>query len=153
MTKYFYFVTGYNFPILDKHVKTSYRDFKNKVTELKDSNSLKENDIVNFIENMTILKNKLNTTFDKLDQLLWLTGKIKTGSISKILKRKEYETFLEEVKEKLSFDLTDAKDSETFDNEMVSIFDSIVEKDKQDLNSISIEIFKFLKYIYKLKRE
>lgn len=93
LSKYFYFLSECKFPIYDTLGKVSY-------------NLLKDNDYItsqaltddNYFELMIAL-NQSSTIkdFEKLDNLLWLLGKIKEGSFSILMDKLKYETIVKQV--------------------------------------------------------
>ena len=96
VSKYLYFVNNFDFPIYDSLVVESYplinRLIKGPREKLNEEN---------FIERLVRLKKDSGVdTFDKLDNLLWLTGKIKKGSLSLILNKEKYGRFIEILGEK-----------------------------------------------------
>ena len=88
ISKYAYFLTGYQFPIYDNLVKESYNDLKEKLDKSNELESLSKGQGYDklYFKNVSRL-NKISgiDDFDKLDMLLWLTGKINSGSFSLIL--------------------------------------------------------------------
>lgn len=96
ISKYLYFLTKYNFPIYDSLVKISCGYIRNKYDlkipkfESKCGNS--------YFEKMKNLKTISEIeTYDKLDNLLWLIGKITNGSLSLIINKKTYQNLLEKL--------------------------------------------------------
>jgi len=97
ISKYLYFLMEYNFPIYDSLAKKSYEKIKSKYQNLK----LPEIDKKNCNSYFEGLK-KLNSVsrinnFNKLDNLLWLIGKITSGSLSLIIDRINYVNLVEEA--------------------------------------------------------
>jgi len=94
ISKYAYFVTNYNFPIYDSIVR--------KVYPLIMKTNIKDDNIVNFIIQMKELLQSSNIeNFDKLDNFLWLIGKIKRGNYSLILKKDNYLSLIKKFKYQL----------------------------------------------------
>jgi hypothetical protein len=87
ISKYLYFVNNSEFPIYDSLVKDSYRLFQ--IGTINEGN---------FIEKLRELnKNSRIKSYDKLDQFLWLAGKLKKGSLSLILDKKKYRSLIDAV--------------------------------------------------------
>ncbi|MEI7491318.1 MAG: hypothetical protein WCK92_07965 [Bacteroidota bacterium] len=97
ISKYLYFLMSSNFPIYDTLAVSSYNKIKSKynfdLPELKKEfdvsyfDSLKQLNILSKIEH-----------FGKLDNLLWLVGKITQGSLSIIIDRDSYEKIAKRAK-------------------------------------------------------
>jgi len=105
ISKYAYYQTGFEFPIYDRLAKIVYplimkKYFPDKTIEL----SIRSTDIILFIKSINQLNelSKINN-YDKLDNLLWLSGKILDGNFSLVFKKKEtYSLFAKEVEKKTS---------------------------------------------------
>lgn len=83
ITKYAYFVTDFNFPIYDSIVKEMYPYLCKKC--------FVDNGFKDFIFKMTYLLNESGiSSYDELDMLLWLMGKIDRGNYSLILEQDKY---------------------------------------------------------------
>lgn len=93
LSKYLYFLSECMFPIYDTLGKVSYNLLKNnKYITLK---ALTDD---NYFELMIALNQTSNIKdFEKLDNLLWLLGKIKEGSFSIIMDKSKYETIVKQV--------------------------------------------------------
>jgi len=87
ISKYLYFMNDFEFPIFDKLVKNSYEFFEGN--KLDEANYLKK--LRDFKED-----NKIDT-YDKLDNMLWLVGKIKKGSLSLIIDRDNYVDLIDTI--------------------------------------------------------
>lgn len=91
ITKYAYFLTMYNFPIYDSLVKKAYKH----ITSLYPSLNIQalSNDIDIYIKRLKDLKELTDIdNYDKLDNALWLCGKIRDGRFSLILSKDNYIT-------------------------------------------------------------
>ncbi len=90
ISKYAYFLTGYKFPIYDSLVNLSYPEIKKLYPELN-LHDLPKEFSSKYFTNITNL-NKVSgiNDYNKLDNLLWLFGKLKKGSFSLILNKKNY---------------------------------------------------------------
>lgn len=93
VSKYFYFLSDCQFPIYDTLGKVSYNLLKDN--KYVTSKSLADD---NYFELMIAL-NQSSTIkdFEKLDNLLWLLGKIKEGSFSILMDKSKYETIVKQV--------------------------------------------------------
>jgi hypothetical protein len=93
LSKYFYFLSNCQFPIYDTLGKVSYNLLKDK--KYITSKALTDD---NYFELMIEL-NQTSTIkdFEKLDNLLWLLGKIKEGSFSILMDKSKYETIVKQV--------------------------------------------------------
>lgn len=93
VSKYFYFLSDCQFPIYDTLGKVSYNLLKDN--KYITSKALTED---NYFELMISL-NQSSTIkhFEKLDNLLWLLGKIKEGSFSILMDKSKYETIVKHV--------------------------------------------------------
>lgn len=93
LSKYFYFLSECQFPIYDTLGKISYNLLKNN--DYITSQALTDE---NYFELMIVL-NQSSTIKDleKLDNLLWLLGKIKEGSFSILMDKSKYETIVKQV--------------------------------------------------------
>lgn len=93
VSKYFYFLSDCQFPIYDTLGKVSYNLLKDN--KYITSKALTDD---NYFELMIAL-NQTSTIkdFEKLDNLLWLLGKIKEGSFSILMDKSKYETIVKQV--------------------------------------------------------
>lgn len=93
LSKYLYFLSECQFPIYDNLGKVSFN-------LLKDNNYMSSKALTddNYFELMIELNksSKINN-FEKLDNLLWLLGKIKEGSFSILMDKSKYETIAKQV--------------------------------------------------------
>ena len=85
ITKYAYFLTDYNFPIYDSIVKEVYHLFSEDKRKLKTSIG---KDYISSMKNLS--KELLIDDFNKLDNLLWLVGKIRRSNFSLLLNKENY---------------------------------------------------------------
>jgi hypothetical protein len=103
ISKYLYFLTEYNFPIYDSLVRDSLAE----IFYLK-----KTGNFYSCFSDLYKIKNEYSIeSYDVLDNLLWLWGKICKGSYSLILNRENYTMLINELKLK-------SKKSKEIDNEM-----------------------------------
>ncbi|PKP21631.1 MAG: hypothetical protein CVU05_06305 [Bacteroidetes bacterium HGW-Bacteroidetes-21] len=105
ISKYAYFQTNFKFPIYDNLArKVLPKIFKLYFTNVKITMKSIEN-IKNYINAINIFKsNSRINDYNKIDNLLWLTGKIREGNLSLILKKDEYIDFVNTLKSKKIFE-------------------------------------------------
>lgn len=93
LSKYFYFLSDCQFPIYDTLGKVSYNLLKDN--KYITSKALTDD---NYFELMLALNQSSSIKdFEKLDNLLWLLGKIKEGSFSILMDKSKYETIVKQV--------------------------------------------------------
>lgn len=100
ISKYAFFQTQFNFPIYDRLAKVVFPLLMNRhFHEESKHYSINTEDISNYIQSISKLNEiSLINDFDKLDNLLWLCGKILDGNFSMILKnKKSYKKLAEKV--------------------------------------------------------
>ena len=100
MSKYFYFLMGYKFPIYDSLVKDYLKEINKKFKPtIIDCNKFKGfSSPLNFFK----IISEFNETsqikcFDRLDNLCWLYGKIDKGSFSLILSKDNYKKLIKKI--------------------------------------------------------
>jgi hypothetical protein len=104
LSKYLYFLSEYKFPIYDSIVKKHYKSIAKKFkVNLNNANGIGN---IKFFYEMNILNYKVND-FNKLDNLIWLFGKIKKGSYSLIISKEIYLKLVERIREKHGEDIND----------------------------------------------
>lgn len=128
ISKYFYFLTDYNFPIYDSLAKASYKLIHKLIPNNK---SFKENintyNYNNYFEILKKIQQELNiNNYDQIDNLLWIIGKIKKGNYSLILKKDEYTRLINKCK----------IDKETKSSEIDSKIKEKIELDSKSFNDI-----------------
>jgi hypothetical protein len=135
ISKYAYFLTEGNFPIFDSIVCEVYPLIMRK--------SISQNNIVPFITSMNELSQKSNiNNYDKLDNLLWLIGKIRRGNYSLILNKKNYKELIKPV---FSDKTGDEKKSKSSD--LDKLIKNEVEKSYEKLSGIFSEnLIDFIKF-------
>jgi len=90
ISKYAYFLTEYRFPIYDRLVKEAYPCINAAYPQLS-LDTLSDDCGGEFFKRISELNERSNIKdYDKLDNLLWLYGKIKEGSFSLILSKQVY---------------------------------------------------------------
>lgn len=89
ISKYLYYLTNYEFPIYDNLAFSSYKKlnahFALSLPDLKENFDISYFDCFTHLNNISNIKN-----IEKLDNLLWLVGKITQGSLSIIIDKKNY---------------------------------------------------------------
>ena len=100
LSKYFYFILGYQFPIYDSLVKDNLKEIAvNKFNFDVEFKDLKNTE--NRLEYFKLLINFNKTSgindFNKLDNLCWLYGKVKKGSFSLLIGKKEYQKLMKKI--------------------------------------------------------
>jgi hypothetical protein len=96
ISKYLYFLTNYKFPINDnlvnKSIKLLEHNYKLKFPKSKHKHP------ITFFEKIIYLNtiSQINEV-DKLDNFLWLIGKLKFGSFALILNKEKYQELTEKV--------------------------------------------------------
>lgn len=93
LSKYFYFLLKSKFPIYDDLGKASYRLLsKNGYIEASSINE------INYFKKMISLNHLTNINdFEKLDNLLWLIGKISKGSFSILMNKEKYQSITKRI--------------------------------------------------------
>ena len=79
ISKYFYFLSGFNFPIYDSLVNEGLEDLDGHYPK----------DFSDLLARLSELKKTYRTTYDHLDQFLWLWGKTYYGTYSLLVDDKE----------------------------------------------------------------
>jgi hypothetical protein len=100
ISKYAYYQTGYNFPIYDSLAKKIYPlILKKYFPTITKKGNVKSDNIIEYITSINQLKQLSGiANYDRLDNLLWLSGKILSGNFSLLFKEKEeYKSFAHEV--------------------------------------------------------
>jgi hypothetical protein len=93
LSKYCYFLSNCQFPIFDTLGKVSYNLLRDN--KYITSKALTDD---NYFELMIALNQTSSiNNFEKLDNLLWLLGKIKDGSFSILMDKSKYETIVKQV--------------------------------------------------------
>lgn len=108
ISKYLYFLMGYEFPIYDSLAIQSYKKIRLKYDGLN-LPELRNTFHVSYFETMTNLK-KISgiDSFNRLDNLLWLIGKVSQGSMSLILDREPYMELTKRFKAMTKTNMADA---------------------------------------------
>lgn len=141
ISKYCYFLTNYKFPIYDSLVKDNYKSIANYFGI---SFEYCNNNFVlfdKFVSKMLVLNRDIND-LNKLDNLMWLFGKIKKGNFSLILSKENYIKLIDIIKRQNS-DFKDKISSKRID-ETISNF---VLKQHNALNQFHFFDNKILEFI------
>lgn len=87
ISKYLYFLTNFTFPIYDRLAFLSYKLLKSNVFKKEIKSISEENyfEIIKHLNNITGINN-----YEKLDNLLWLLGKLTYGSFSILMNKEDY---------------------------------------------------------------
>lgn len=97
ISKYSYFLTNFQFPIYDSIVFETYPKIIKKFPDLGLKQNLSE-EISHFVRMMSTLNEiSMIKDFNKLDNLLWLIGKIRRGNFSLILNEDTYQKFVKQI--------------------------------------------------------
>ena len=141
ISKYLYFLTTYQFPIYDNLVKISYPLIKRKYSELA-IKDLNDNFDISYFENLKHLNSITATNdFNKLDNLLWLFGKLTEGSLSLIINKQNYLQLVDKINIKKG---TESKLVDT-------IIRKYIKENIDNLNDLFTDNeIKFLKYTYEI---
>jgi hypothetical protein len=100
MSKYFYFLMGYKFPIYDSLVKDYLKEINKKFKPtIIDCNKFKGfSSPLNFFKIISEFNEASQIKcFDRLDNLCWLYGKIDKGSFSLILSKDNYKKLIKKI--------------------------------------------------------
>jgi hypothetical protein len=130
VTKYLYFLTNYRFPIFDNSVKISYRYLRTKYPNFELNELTEESDINYFISiNALNQKSKIGS-YDRLNKLLWLLGKIRKGSFSQIFSKDKYLQLVnlagaDEISDYLQTNIHTTKVQELLGDNFCSFFDFV----------------------------
>lgn len=145
LSKYCYFITHYNFPIYDSIVMNNYKTIANHFeVSLEHCKSYVHFD--KFISIMVALNHDIKN-FNKLDNLLWLFGKINMGNYSVILSKEKYLKLIDVTKASVSR-LIDVK-SDEFD-ELISLYISNNLFRLKDLEVFDNSQVEFIEFVYSI---
>jgi hypothetical protein len=142
LTKYYYFISGNSFPIFDSLVNDYYFPIGRKFdVDLK--NKINKYDLETFFVNMRRLNNKVED-YNKLDNLLWLFGKVKQGNYSLILTKDAYIELIKRiVGEVPNFTKIKSKDK---DKEICRIIDNNIDN-LREFKVFSEPLIEFIKFV------
>lgn len=123
ISKYAYFITDFNFPIYDSIVREVYPLITGK--------KLNNNKIEYFFISMKqLLKSTNIENYNKLDNLLWLIGKINRGNYSLILKKDKFIALVSRISEldSLKSIEVDNKIRDYINNNIDNLFDIFTDR-------------------------
>ena len=98
ISKYLYFLNDGNFPIYDSLAIDAYKLFK-KNGHVKTKVAIGEDNYFDYMKQLNTLSNINN--YEKLDNLLWLTGKLSKGSFAILMTKDKYEGLVTDLKNDL----------------------------------------------------
>jgi hypothetical protein len=109
ISKYFYFLLDFQFPIYDSLVKDNLPIINKKIQCIKKLN-LKNGQIQYFNDIIKFNKESEINDFNKLDNMCWLFGKINKGSFSLIINKNKYLNLIKyiDLENKKSDEIDDA---------------------------------------------
>ena len=94
ITKYAYYLTSYQFPIYDSHVRTIAPKLWKYCNSFENPISISIKPMaVHFITEINRLKKRLDVSYDNLDRFLWYTGKIKDNNLSLLVNMNDYQHY------------------------------------------------------------
>lgn len=96
ISKYFYFLLDFQFPIYDSLVKDNLPIINNKISCMENLN-LKNNQIEYFKNIIEFNKKSKINDFNKLDNMCWLFGKINKGNFSLIINKNKYLNLIKNI--------------------------------------------------------
>jgi hypothetical protein len=108
ISKYLFFLTNYKFPIYDSLALISYKLLQNS-NYIKSNQSINEHNFYDLVKELNINSNINN--YEKLDNLLWLIGKLSNGSFAILMTKGKYESLIEDLIEELQNVNSKQKDS------------------------------------------
>lgn len=144
VSKYAYFLTNYRFPIYDSFARESY-DLISRLYpkyNLVDLERTFDFSYFSKIYELNVISG-IND-LDKLDNLLWLCGKIRNGSLALVLKREEYGELVKHI------DFSDCKKSKDYDKKIVAYLQKSI--DSRKLTQIfSNDTLEFMRFCFREK--
>ncbi|MFI1743248.1 hypothetical protein [Thalassobellus sediminis] len=108
ISKYIYFLNDGNFPIYDSLAIDSYKLLKkNSLITIK--STIKEDNYFGYLKQLNLDTNINN--YEKLDNLLWLLGKLSKGSFAILMNKDKYESLIKDLSVKLKSVKSKQKDN------------------------------------------
>lgn len=107
ISKYLYFLMDYRFPIIDSFVKnyvltmfSASQSVRNYLKGLSSrTKKVHENEkLIELLININKEFSESKITYEKMDNLLWLTGKVKKGAMSLIVQESHYDEIEREIR-------------------------------------------------------
>lgn len=148
ISKYLYFLNNYNFPIFDNLAYESYSLLKRNIYY----SSLTVINEENYFTSLKHLNNISDINdFEKLDNLLWLLGKLKKGSFSIIMDIDKYLeiTSIEEIK--CQFDLVNSSNKKNKSVLKDGIIRNYIGKNYKQSNLFNKEEIEIFDFVFGLK--
>lgn len=108
ISKYIYFLNDGNFPIYDSLAIDSYKLLK-KNGFIGTKTAINEDNYFDYIKHLNSITN-IND-YEKLDNLLWLIGKLSKGSFSILMNKSKYESLIKDLSVKLKSVKSKQKDN------------------------------------------
>lgn len=108
ISKYLFFLNNYNFPIYDSLALISYKLLQNG-NYINNNNSINEHNFYSLIKELNINSNINN--YEKLDNLLWLIGKLSKGSFAILMTKQKYESLIKTLNQELLYANSKQKDN------------------------------------------
>ena len=108
ISKYIYFLNDGNFPIYDSLAIDSYKLLK-KNSFIRTKIAINEDSYFDYIKHLNSVTN-IND-YEKLDNLLWLIGKLSKGSFSILMNKSKYESLIKDLSVKLKSVKSKQKDN------------------------------------------
>jgi len=144
LSKYFYFLTDFNFPIYDNLVKDSFADIRRRYD--LNLSKIPGDFKITFFDSMTELKAIAAVeSFDTLDNFLWLYGKLRRGSFSLILPKDKYLALVAQIQ----FTSQASRDT---DNEIRRFIQRGLKQHKPSLESLFADnTIEFMTFCYERK--
>lgn len=99
ISKYFYFLRNYNFPIHDRVIITNVNDV---LKHFGFENESIDSEGIAFIKAIADFCKKYQISIDEFDHFVWLYGKTKMNGLLPIINYKQYEKFTEDFKTEIS---------------------------------------------------
>lgn len=144
ISKYAYFICDYKFPIYDSLVK-KYQPILLKKLDISKNYLLRmpnDDDIIKYLKIINDTNTKLTINdFDKLDSLLWLYGKLYSGSLSLLLNKDKFLIITKYL------EIPNDLDSDKI-NEYISQRLKDYKNDKELQNILGNKVIKFLEFMY-----
>lgn len=108
ISKYIYFLNDGNFPIYDSLAIDSYKLLK-KNSLITTKTTINEDNYFDYIKHLNSVTN-IND-YEKLDNLLWLLGKLSKGSFAILMTKEKYESLVVDLNEQLNYVESKQKDN------------------------------------------
>ncbi|KAB1155308.1 hypothetical protein F7018_12605 [Tenacibaculum aiptasiae] len=141
LSKYIYFLNHYNFPIYDNLASESY--------PLLTGKRMKQN---NYFENIIQLNEATNICdFEKLDNLLWLLGKLKKGSFSILMDIDKYQKITSIEKIQSQFNSIKNGNSKNKSRLKDNVIRDYIAQNYNDVDFFNSDEISFFDFVFNLK--